>query len=116
MNLYTVEAVLNYDDLPINLKEGWGPSGFMDYVGENQVATMFMSLHGRLCKKCIFIGDEQLATRFADHLQARVGRRGRSMEVKARPVGCNELAYRKKKAADEAMTNDAAIRQILDRL
>lgn len=116
MNLYTVEAVLNYDDLPINLKEGWGPSGFMDYVGENQVATMYMSLHGRLCKKCIFIGDEQLATRFADHLQARVGRRGRSMEVKARPVGCNELAYRKKKAADEAMTNDAAIRQILDRL
>jgi hypothetical protein len=57
MNLYTIEAEVNYDDLPVNLKQGWSPSfgvAFLDYVGENQKDVLFLSLSGQLQKKCIF--------------------------------------------------------------
>ena len=116
MNLYTIEAEVNYDDLPVNLKHGWSPgfgAAFLDYVGENQKDVLFLSLSGRLQKKCIFIGDEALATQLADHLTARATKRKRTMAIRVRPVDSGDLAYRKKKAAIEAAENDAAIRQIL---
>lgn len=112
MNLYTIEAWLNYHDLPVNLKEGWS-SGFLDYVGENPRVKQFVSLNGRLCRKCIFIGNEQLAKLFVNYLQAKADTSKRAIELKMRLVDDNDLAYRKKTAQSEADANDAKLRELL---
>lgn len=117
MNLYTIEAELNYHDLPVNLKEGWSSdfgAAFLDYVGENQIIKYPVSINGRLTKKCIFIGDEQLANEFVAYLQKNADKKKRSIKFMVRKVNNRDLDYRRKTAQAEANTNDAKIRETLE--
>lgn len=116
MNLYTIEAELNYHDLPINLKVGWSSdfgAAFLDYVGENQIVKHPVSINGRLTKKCIFIGDEELANQFAGYLQSNADKKKRSLKFVIRKVDYTDLNYRRKTAQAEANANDAKIRETL---
>lgn len=116
MNLYTIEAELNYHDLPVNLKVGWSSAfgaAFLDYVGENQVVKHPVSINGRLTKKCIFISDEQLANQFVDYLQKNADTKKRSLKFMVRQVDNRDLDYRRKKAQTEAHENDAKIRELI---
>jgi hypothetical protein len=116
MSLYTIEAELNYDDLPVNLKEGWSSAfgaAFLDYVGENQIVKHPVSINGRLTKKCIFIGDEELANQFAQYLQNNANKKKRSLNFMIRKVNSRDLDYRRKTAQAEANANDAKIRELI---
>ncbi|PTQ86531.1 hypothetical protein [Agitococcus lubricus] len=116
MNLYTIEAELNYHDLPVNLKVGWSSAfgaAFLDYVGENQIVKHPVSINGRLTNKCIFIGDEALAHQFAEYLQNNADKKKRSLKFLIRKVDSRDLDYRRKKAQTEANANDAKIRETL---
>lgn len=115
MNLYTIEAELNYHDLPVNLKVGWSSAfgaAFLDYVGENQIVKQAVSINGRLTKKCIFIGDEALAHQFAEYLQNKANQKKRSLKFMVRKVDSRDLDYRRKTAQAEAEANDANIRAL----
>lgn len=116
MNLYTIEAELNYHDLPVNLKVGWSSdfgAAFLDYVGENQIVKQAVSINGRLTRKCIFIGDEELANQFAEYLQNNADKKKRSLKFVIRKVDYTDLNYRRKTAQAEANANDAKIRETL---
>lgn len=116
MLLYTIEATLRYDDLPVNLKYGRSPgfgATFLDYVGENSIAIQLVSINGRLCSKRIFIGDNELAEKFVLHLQANADKKKRPYTFKARKVTDSDLNYRRKRVQAEAEENNAAIKSIL---
>ncbi len=116
MNLYTIEAELNYHDLPVNLKVGWSSdfgAAFLDYVGENQIVKQAVSINGRLTRKCIFIGDEELANQFAKYLQNNADKKKRSLKFMIHKVNSRDLDYRRKTAQAEANANDAKIRETL---
>lgn len=114
--LYTIIATLAYDDLPTPMKEGWSSSfgsAFLDYVGDNPQTTRYMSLNGRICQKCVFIGSEELAEQFAAWMQAKLDRRKRPITVGVRRVKSTDLNYRRKTAVAEAQANDAKILELM---
>ena len=115
--LYTVTATLAYDDLPAPMKKGWSSSfgdTFLDHVGENPQVTEYISLNGRVCQKCVFIGTQALAEQFAEWLQAKLDSKKRPITVGVRRVGMDDLNYRRKTAVAEAQANDAKILELIN--
>lgn len=114
--LYTITAILAHDDLPTPMKEGWSSSfgsAFLDYVGDNPQVTRYMSLNGRVCQKCVFIGSQGLAEQFAVWMQTKLDRKKRPITVGVRRVKSTDLNYRRKTAAAEAQANDAKILELM---
>lgn len=114
--LYTITAILAHDDLPTPMKEGWSSSfgsAFLDYVGDNPQVTRYMSLNGRVCQKCVFIGSQGLAEQFAVWMQTKLDRKKRPITVGVRRVGYDDLNYRRKAAVAEAQANDAKILELM---
>lgn len=112
--LYTIEALLDYRDLPKNFREGWSPSFGLHFeemgIGENEKAHAYISMTGKLKKtKCEFIEDKNLAQKFLNHVEPKLKKLYPSISFNIRNVESNELDYRRKKALDEAISNTIQI-------
>lgn len=116
--LYTVQATLNYGELPTPLKVGYSPSYglmFADHIGEHEKARFYLSVNGRLTNKCMFIYSKDLADKFAAHMQIKLSKKKKSLLTEVRKVESADLDYRRKKAMFEAMENDLKIKAILEK-
>lgn len=118
MKLYTLEAFLNYGDLPNNFREGWSPSYGLHFeevsISNDEKAHVYISLNGRLKKsKCEFIQDKVFAEKFLKYAQVKLKKLYPSIRLNIRMVESRELDYRRKKALDEATRNDLKIQKLL---
>ncbi|HEO1821214.1 TPA: hypothetical protein VAM26_000271 [Acinetobacter baumannii] len=116
--LYTIEAFLNYGDLPNTFREGWSPSYGLYFeeknISFNEKAQVYISLNGRLKKtKCEFIQDRILAEKLLNYVEVKLKKLYPSIILNIRTVESRELDYRRKKALFEAKLNDL---KILERL
>ncbi|MCL6176532.1 hypothetical protein [Acinetobacter baumannii] len=116
--LYTIEAFLNYGDLPNTFREGWSPSYGLHFeeknISFNEKAQVYISLNGRLKKtKCEFIQDRILAEKLLNYVEVKLKKLYPSIILNIRTVESRELDYRRKKALFEAKLNDL---KILERL
>lgn len=116
--LYTIEAFLNYGDLPNTFREGWSPSYGLHFeeknISLNEKAQVYISLNGRLKKtKCEFIQDRILAEKLLNYVEVKLKKLYPSIILNIRTVESRELDYRRKKALFEAKLNDL---KILERL
>lgn len=121
LNLYTVEANLRYGELPTTFKATWSPSwGLYDEfdelckrgLGDNAkdcIEQVYISINGRLQKKCIFIKDEVSAIWFRDYLQLKLKKIYPSIQVIAKKIEHHHLDCRRKKALEEAKLNNLKI-------
>ncbi|AZB97915.1 hypothetical protein WAH70_02600 [Acinetobacter baumannii] len=116
--LYTIEAFLNYGDLPNTFREGWSPSYGLHFeevnIGNDEKAHVFISLNGRLKKtKCEFIQSKLLAEKLLRHVEGKLKKLYPSLILNIRTVESRDLDYRRKKALDEAKANDIKISELL---
>lgn len=116
--LYTIEAFLNYGDLPKNFREGWSPSFGLHFeemgIGEDEKAHAYISLNGKLKKtKCEFIENRNLAQNFLNYIEPKLKKLYPSINVNLRNIRLSELDYRRKKAIDEAKSNTTKILNLL---
>lgn len=84
--LYTIEAFLDYGDLPKNFREGWSPSFGLHFeevgIGENEKAHAYISLNGKLKKtKCEFIENKRLALNFRNYIEPKLRKRYPSINL-----------------------------------
>ncbi|AUM25546.1 hypothetical protein A1E89_RS00805 [Acinetobacter baumannii] len=117
--LYTIEAFLDYGDLPKNFREGWSPSFGLHFeemgIGENEKAHAYISLNGKLKKtKCEFIENKHLALNFRNHIEPKLRKRYPSINLNLRTVKSSELDYRRKKALEEAKLNSVKLIELLE--
>lgn len=117
--LYTVEAFLNYGDLPKNFREGWSPSFGLHFeemgIGEDEKAHTYISLNGKLKKnKCEFIENKSLALNFLNQIEPKLRKRYPSIKLNLRIVKSSELDYRRKKALEEAKLNSVRLIELLE--
>ena len=116
--LYTIEAFLDYGDLPKNFREGWSPSFGLHFeemgIGEDEKAHAYISLNGKLKKtKCEFIENRNLAQNFLNYIEPKLKKLYPSINVNLRNIRLSELDYRRKKAIDEAKSNTTKILNLL---
>lgn len=105
--LYTLEAFLDYGDLPNTFREGWSPSYGLHFeeigISNDEKAHVYISLNGRLKKtKCEFIQDKALAEKLLKHVEVKLKKLYPSITLNIRTVESRELDYRRKKAFDES--------------
>lgn len=117
--LYTIEAFLNYGDLPNTFREGWSPSYGLHFeeknISFNEKAQVYISLNGRLKKtKCEFIQDRILAEKLLNYIEAKLKKLYPSIILNIRTVESRELDYRRKKALEEAKLNSVKLRELLE--
>lgn len=117
--LYTIEAFLNYGDLPKNFREGWSPSFGLHFeeigLGEDAKAHAYLSVNGKLKKtKCDFIEDKNLAQNFLNYIEPKLKKLYPSIIFNLRTVKSGELDYRRKKAIEEAKLNSFKIIELLE--
>ncbi|MEI1711713.1 hypothetical protein V8P85_01415 [Acinetobacter baumannii] len=117
--LYTIEAFLNYGDLPNTFREGWSPSYGLHFeeknISFNEKAQVYISLNGRLRKtKCEFIQDRILAEKLLNYVEAKLKKLYPSIILNIRTVESRELDYRRKKALEEAKLNSVKLRELLE--
>ncbi|EHU3347236.1 hypothetical protein PU912_04565 [Acinetobacter baumannii] len=117
--LYTIEAFLNYGDLPNTFREGWSPSYGLHFeeknISFNEKAQVYISLNGRLKKtKCEFIQDRILAEKLLNYVEAKLKKLYPSIILNIRTVESRELDYRRKKALEEAKLNSVKLRELLE--
>ncbi|MDV7450039.1 hypothetical protein R5B80_06505 [Acinetobacter baumannii] len=115
--LYTLEAFLDYGDLPNTFREGWSPSYGLNFeeigISNDEKARVYISLNGRLKKtKCEFIQNKALAEKLLKHVEVKLKRLYPSIILNIRTVESRELDYRRKKAFDESKSNDKKIEQM----
>lgn len=103
-DLYTVAVTLCHGDLPINFLSDW-----YHPVQPDETAHCYISLAGRLTKKCIFIETEAHALKLVDALKPKLLKRIPSIAFTVRKVTSGELDYRRKKARIEAQENGKKI-------
>lgn len=125
INLYTVEATLKYDELPKTLKLTWSPSWGLsdesdelskrglDHHNADYLDQVYVSINGRLQKKCIFIKDIISAIWFRDYLQLKLEKVYPSIKVNAKRIERHHLDYRCKKAMSEARENSLKIQDLM---
>lgn len=118
--LYTIEAFLNYVDLPNTFREGWSPSYGLHFeeknISFNEKAQVYISLNGRLKKtKCEFIQDRILAEKLLNYVEVKLKKLYPSIILNIRTVESRELDYRRKKALEEAKLNDLKIVERLNK-
>ncbi|WP_119684735.1 hypothetical protein [Acinetobacter pittii] len=118
--LYTIEAFLNYGDLPNTFREGWSPSYGLHFeeknISFNEKAQVYISLNGRLKKtKCEFIQDRILAEKLLNYVEVKLKKLYPSIILNIRTVESRELDYRRKKALEEAKLNDLKIVERLNK-
>lgn len=118
--LYTIEAFLNYGDLPNNFREGWSPSYGLHFEEKNisfdEKAQVYISLNGRLKKtKCEFIQDRILAEKLLNYVEVKLKKLYPSIILNIRTVESRELDYRRQKALVEAKLNDLKIVESLNK-
>ncbi|MCU4469873.1 hypothetical protein MSH00_18725 [Acinetobacter pittii] len=116
--LYTLEAFLDYGDLPNTFREGWSPNYGLHFeelgINNDERAHVYISLNGRLKKaKCEFIQDKALAEKLLKHVEVKLKKLYPSITLNFRTVESRELDYRRKKALDEATKNNLKIQQLL---
>ena len=116
--LYTLEAFLDYGDLPNTFREGWSPNYGIHFeeigINNDERAHVYISLNGRLKKaKCEFIQDKALAEKLLKHVEVKLKKLYPSITLNFRTVESRELDYRRKKALDEATNNNLKIQQSL---
>jgi hypothetical protein len=116
--LYTIEAFLNYGDLPNTFREGWSPSYGLHFeelnISNDEKAHVFISSNGRLKKtKCEFIQSKPLAEKLLRHVEGKLKKLYPSLILNIRTVESRDLDYRRKKALDEAKANDIKISELL---
>ncbi|ENU77718.1 hypothetical protein ABTP92_14750 [Acinetobacter baumannii] len=116
--LYTLEAFLDYGDLPNTFREGWSPNYGLHFeeigINNDERAHVYISLNGRLKKaKCEFIQDKALAEKLLKHVEVKLKKLYPSITLNFRTVESRELDYRRKKALDEATNNNLKIQQSL---
>lgn len=119
--LYTIEAFLDYGDLPQNFREGWSPSFGLHFeemgIGEDEKAHAYISMAGKLKKsKCELIEDKNLAEKFLNHVEPRLKKLYPSITINLRNVKSSELDYRRKKALDEAKSNTLQILNLVENI
>lgn len=117
--LYTIEAFLNYEDLPKNFREGWSPSFGLHFeemgINDDEKAHAYISLNGKLKKtKCEFIENKGLALNFLNHIEPKLRKRYPSINLNLRTVTSSELDYRRKKALEEAKLNGFKLIELLE--
>lgn len=115
--LYTLEAFLDYGDLPNTFREGWSPSYGLHFeelsISNDEKAHVYISLHGRLKKKkCEFIQDKALAEKLMRHVEVKLRKLYPSITFNIRTVKPNELDYRRKQALNESKSNDEKIQMM----
>lgn len=115
--LYTLEAFLDYGDLPNTFREGWSPSYGLNFeeigISNDEKAHVYISLNGRLKKtKCEFIQNKALAEKLLKHVEVKLKRLYPSIILNIRTVESRELDYRRKNAFDESKSNDKKIEQM----
>lgn len=125
LNLYTVEANLRYGELPSTLKATWNPNwGLHDEFDElckrglgndadDFIEHIYISINGRLQKKCIFIKDAVSAMWFQDYLQVKLKKIYPSIQVFSKKIERHHLDYRRKKALEEAEKNTVKIKSMM---
>lgn len=118
--LYTLEAILNYGDLPNNFREGWSPSYGLHFeemgINNDEKAHAYISLNGKLKKsKCEFFEDKNLAQKFLNHVEPKLKKLYPSISINVRNVESRELDYRRKKAVEEAITNNMILNEKLSK-
>lgn len=116
--LYTIEAFLRYTELPDNYREGWSPSYGLHFeetcIQEEQKISVYISVNGKLKKnKCDFIQDKSLADQLRQRIEPRLRKRFPSIKLNIRNITRQELDYRRKKAMEEAKTNNQKIIELL---
>ncbi|MBJ9424502.1 hypothetical protein [Acinetobacter seifertii] len=116
--LYTIEAFLRYTELPDNYREGWSPSYGLHFeetcIQEEQKISVYISVNGKLKKnKCDFIQDKSLADQLRQRIEPRLKKRFPSIKLNIRNITRQELDYRRKKAMEEAKTNNQKIIELL---
>lgn len=119
--LYTVEAFLNYGDLPKNFREGWSPSFGLHFeemgIGEDEKAHAYISMTGKLKKtKCEFIEGKNLAQEFLNYIKPKLNKLYPSISFNLRTVKSSELDYRRKKALEEAKENSEKIMNLIKQI
>lgn len=112
--LYTIEAFVNYGELPNTFREGWSPNYGLHFeelgIGNHEKAHVYISLNGKLKKsKCEFLQDKALAEKFISFILPKLNKRYPSINLNLRNVESRDLDYRRKKALDEAKENDFRI-------
>ncbi|MDO7211842.1 hypothetical protein [Acinetobacter nosocomialis] len=117
--LYTIEAFLNYGDLPNTFREGWSPSYGLHFEEKNisfdEKAQVYISLNGRLKKtKCEFIQDRILAEKLLNYVEVKLKKLYPSIILNIRNVESRELDYRRKKALEEAKLNSLKLIELLE--
>ena len=115
--LYTIEAFLKHGDLPKTMRDDWTPSFGIEqgkYGSKDDDKThAYISLNGRLKKtKCDFIQNKALAEKLLKHVEVKLKKLYPSITLNIRTVESRELDYRRKKASDEAKSNDEKIEQM----
>ena len=119
--LYTLEAFLDYGDLPNTFREGWSPNYGLYFeelgISNDEKAHVYISLNGRLKKtKCEFIQDKALAEKFLKHVEVKLKKLYPSIKLNIRTVKSNELDYRRKKALEEARENHTKIMALIKKI
>ena len=118
--LYTIEAFLKHGDLPKTMRDDWTPSFGLEQgkygIKDEDKAHAYISLNGKLKKsKCEFIEDKNLAQKFLNHVEPKLKKLYPSISINVRNVEANELDYRRKKALDEAITNNMILNEKLNK-
>ncbi|WP_180083104.1 hypothetical protein [Acinetobacter sp. YH12102] len=118
--LYTIEAFLKHGDLPKTMRDDWTPSFGLEQgkygIKDEDKAHAYISLNGKLKKsKCEFIADKNLAQKFLNHVEPKLKKLYPSISINVRNVEVNELDYRRKKALDEAITNNMILNEKLNK-
>ncbi|MCH7339264.1 hypothetical protein A7P54_14815 [Acinetobacter sp. Ac_3412] len=117
--LYTLEAFLDYGDLPNTFREGWSPNYGLHFeekgINDEEKAHVYISLNGRLKKeKCEFIHDKTLAEKLLRHVEVKLKKLYPSISFNLRNIKSSELDYRKNKAFAEALLNDEKLKKLLE--
>ena len=112
--LYTIEAFLKHGDLPKTMRDDWTPSFGIEQgkygIKDDDKTHAYISLNGRLKKtKCDFIQNKALAEKLLKHVEVKLKKLYPSITLNIRTVEARELDYRRKKASDEAKSNDEKI-------
>ncbi|MCH7331265.1 hypothetical protein EGT72_009715 [Acinetobacter johnsonii] len=115
--LYTIEAFLKHGDLPKTMRDDWTPSFGIEQgkygIKDDDKTHAYISLNGRLKKtKCDFIQNKALAEKLLKHVEVKLKKLYPSITLNIRTVESRELDYRRKKASDEAKSNDEKIEQM----
>lgn len=116
--LYTLEAFLDYGELPNTFREGWSPSYGLHFeeicISNDEKTHVYISLNGKLKKtKCEFIQDKALAEKLLRHIEVKLKKLYPSITLNIRTVKSRELDYRRKKALDEAHLNSEKIESFI---